>query len=82
MRLHLTNGKCGFTFLFAKDKDAKEIALIKASARPVTKALELIKARLMKDMGEVEGADMMKTLYPIEGQSLEGLDLQPVAQAV
>ena len=82
MRLNLTDGKTGFTFLFAKGKDDKEIALIKASTRPVTKALELVKARLMKDMGDVEGADMMKTLYPIEGQSLEGLDLQPVAQAV
>lgn len=79
MRLHLTNGKCGFTFLFAKGKDDKEIALIKASARPVTKALELVKARLMKDMGDAEGADMMKTLYPIEGQALEGLEPEKVA---
>ena len=58
MKLRMTDGKSGFTFRF----DEKEQEIIKASARPVSKALDITRKRL--------GAETFSGLYPVDGQCL------------
>lgn len=65
MRLHMTNGKDSFQFIIDPVADAKEWRAITTSKLPVSKALEVIKARI--------GAETFAGLYPIPGQALTGL---------
>ena len=65
MRLHMTNGKDSFEFVIDRVADAKDWNAVSSSKRPVSKALEIIKARV--------GAEVFAGLYPIPGQALTGL---------
>lgn len=61
MHLKLTDGKSQAIFHFDA---ANEQALIKASKRPVSKALEIVRKRY-GDLG----------MYPIQGQALVGINV-------
>jgi len=65
MRLHMTNGKDSFEFIIDPVTDARDYRAVITAKMPVSKALDVIKARI--------GAETFAGLYPIQGQALTGL---------
>ena len=65
MRVRLTDGKSLFTFYICKIEDAKEWQAVATSSKPVSKAVDIIKARL--------GAGVFAGLFPAPGICVEGI---------